>query len=70
MRIEGSIRANLLAAIASARRWRGRTVHRDTIAHWRQLLDHGRVVDRQPHGEAVSDLIDELETELTQAKAA
>lgn len=70
MQIEGSVRANLSAAIASARRWRGRPVHKDTIAHWRLLLDHGRLADRQPGGEIVSDLITELETELAQAKVA
>ena len=70
MRIEGSVRANLLAAIASARRWRGRPVHKDTIEHWRRLLDHGRLVNCQPHGEVVSDLVAELETELAQTKIA
>lgn len=40
MRIEGSIRANLIAAVSSARRLRGRPVHGDTIAYWRRLLDY------------------------------
>ena len=70
MRIEGSVRANLLAAIASAKRWRGRPVHRDTIAHWRRLADHSRKADRQPYGEMVGDLIAQLETELEKASVA
>jgi len=64
MRIEGSIRANLLAAVASARRWRGRAVHKDTADHWRQLIEYGRRVECQPYGEAVGELLTELETEM------
>ena len=70
MRIEGSVRANLIAAVASARRWRGRPVHKDTFDHWRQLAEYGRVVERQPCGEAVSDLVAELESEMAQIKVA
>jgi hypothetical protein len=70
MLIEGSVRANMLAAIASARRWRGRPVHKDTLDHWRRLLDYGRLVHRQPCGEPVGDLVAELETELAQTKVA
>ena len=68
MRIEGSVRSNLMAAVASARRFRGRPVHRDTIDHWRRLLDYGRLVHRQPCGEAVDDLLAELEAELAKTK--
>ena len=64
MQIHGSVRANLIAAIASARRWRGRPVHAETADHWRRLADYGRLVDRQPYGEAVSDLVAELESEM------
>ncbi|WP_155265417.1 hypothetical protein [Sphingomonas segetis] len=64
MRIEGSVRSNLLAAIASARRLRGRPVHQDTVEHWRRLADHGRGGNGQPHGEMVGDLVAQLETEL------
>ena len=66
MRIEGTVRANLIAAVASARRWRGRPVHRDTVDHWRRLLDYA---ERQPLGEAVSDLVAELEMEMHHIKA-
>ena len=68
MRIEGSVRSNLLAAIASARRWKGKPVHRDTIDHWRRLLDHGRSVSG--HGEPVGDLVAALELELAQGIGA
>lgn len=70
MRIEGSVRSNLIAAVASARRWRGRPVHKDTVDHWRRLLDYGRLVERQASGESVGDLVTELETEMVHIKVA
>jgi hypothetical protein len=63
MKIEGSTRSNLMSAITSARRWRGRPVHRDTIAYWHAVLDHGR----RSLGEPVAELVAELEGELAQA---
>ncbi len=70
MRIEGSIRSNLLAAIGSARRYRGRPVHKDTADHWRQLIAYGRHVECQPNGETVGELLTELETEMLHVKVA
>lgn len=70
MVIEGSVRANMLAAIASARRWRGRAVHKDTIDHWRRLLDYGRHVSHQPIGERLGDVVAELEQELAHTRSA
>jgi len=70
MRIEGTVRANLIAAVASARRWRGRPVHKDTADHWRRLLDYGRQVDHQLLGEALGDLVTELEAEMAHVKVA
>lgn len=70
MRIEGTVRANLIAAVASARRRRGQAVHKDTADHWRRLLEYARLVERQPTGEAVGDLVSELETEMTHIKVA
>lgn len=64
MKIEGSVRSNLLSAISGARRWRGRPVHKDTISHWRGVLEHGRRVGNGPLGEPVAELIVELENEL------
>ena len=68
MRIEGSLRSNLLAAIASAKRFRGRTVHKDTLEHWTQLLEYSERVSAQPSAEAVADLNAQLEKELSRAK--
>jgi hypothetical protein len=62
LQIEGSVRSNLIAAIASVRRLRGKPVHEDTVSHWRRLLDYARRSDG--HGEAVTDLVAELESEL------
>jgi hypothetical protein len=60
MRIEGTVRANLLAAIASIRRLRGQPVHGDTMGHWRKLVDHARKSGCKADGE----LRGELEAEL------
>ena len=54
VRIKGNVRQNFMAAVGSARRWNGRAFHKDTVDHWRQLLDY----DRQLHVEAVDDLRD------------
>jgi hypothetical protein len=70
MQIEGTIRANLIAAIASARRLRGRPVHRDTVKYWRQLLDYARRASAPPGPDAFAELMAELETELGLCKAA
>lgn len=43
MKIEGSVRSNLISAITSIRRWEGRPVHKDTLTYWHAVLDHGRV---------------------------
>ena len=64
MRIEGSLRSNLLAAIASVRRLRGARVHGDTKDYWLRLLEYGRLNSTQPLCEPVSDLVAELEIEL------
>lgn len=69
MKIEGSIRTNLISAITSARRWRGRPVHRDTINYWHSILDHGRRAGAGPLGEPVTELVAELENELALTKA-
>jgi hypothetical protein len=64
MKIEGSLRSNLVAAVASARRLSGSTVHADTIDHWRRLLEYGRLNSVQPLCEPVTDVVAELEREL------
>jgi hypothetical protein len=63
MKIEGSIRSNLISAITSVRRWEGRPVHKDTLTYWHAVLDHGR----RSIGEPVGELVAQLETELGRA---
>ncbi len=70
MEIEGSIRANLIAAIASARRPRGHPVHGDTVKYWRQLLDYARRASTRPQPEAFAELMAELETLLAHKAAS
>jgi hypothetical protein len=60
MKIEGSVRSNLISAIMSVRRWRGLPVHKDTLTYWHAVLDHGR----RSIGEPVAELVAELEGEL------
>ena len=66
MKIEGSVRSNLIAAIASARRWRGKRVHNDTLRHWRLLAEYAG----RSRGESVGDLVVELEGELSARQSA
>ena len=68
MRMEGTLRANLLAAIASTRRLRGREVHDDTVEYWHRLLDYGRLNSTQPLCEPVTELLAQLENELSHIK--
>ena len=68
LRIEGSLRANLVAAVAAARRWRGRPVHKDTLDHWRRLLAYSRETAQEPQVAPVSDLLTALEAELANSK--
>ena len=68
MKIEGSVRSNLLSAISSARRWRGQPVHKETVNHWRGVLEHGRRVAAGPLGEPVAELIAQLENELANVR--
>jgi len=63
MKIEGSLRSNLISAITSVRRWEGRPVHKDTLTYWHAVLDHGR----RSIGEPVGELVAELESELARA---
>ena len=63
MKIEGTLRANLLAAIASARRLQGRPVHEDTLQYWGELLRHARSDD--PLADAsLGELANDLEAQL------
>lgn len=67
MEMHGTVEANLISAIASAKRLRGHAVHADTIAHWSDLLHHARrelVADRSPDRPGMMQLVSELEAEL------
>jgi hypothetical protein len=66
MEIEGSVRANLVAAVASARRLRDRSVHQDTIRYWKELIAHARRAECGEDGDCVGDLVAELETQLAE----
>ena len=69
MELHGTVTENLRAALASARRLRGRRVHADTLNYWRELLSHARVERRQNAGAedgALQDLIAELQSEIAQ----
>jgi hypothetical protein len=63
MKIEGSIRSNLISAITSVQRWEGRPVHKDTLTYWHAVLDHGR----RSIGEPVGELVAQLERDLARA---
>jgi hypothetical protein len=63
MEIHGSMRANLTAAVSSARRLRGHPVHADTLQYWSDLLHEAR---RELSGSASNDdhALGELMAEL------
>ena len=67
MKLHGSTEGNLIAALRSARRLRGLTVHPDTLQHWTDLLKHadeeilsGQAMPREPMTQLVAELRDEL----------
>lgn len=69
MRMEGTLRSNLLAAIAGARSLRGTPVRHEMVDYWQRLLEYGRLNSRQSLGEPVVDLVAELELELADMDA-
>jgi hypothetical protein len=67
MEMHGTVEANLISAIASAKRLRGHPVHPDTLAHWSDFLHHARrelAADQSPDRQALMLLVAELEAEL------
>jgi molybdate-binding protein len=66
MKLHGSIRENLAAAVRSARRLRGQLVHADTLKHWNDLLHHARAELASGTGDRqlIEPLVAELETEI------
>ena len=67
MKLHGGVEENLVAAVRSARRFRGRPVHADTLQHWNDLLQHARreqAAGLPDNRQSVERLIIELESEL------
>ena len=67
MELHGSIEANLVAAVRSARRLRGHPIHADTLQHWTDLLYQARrQLSAGPANDAntLKQLVADLETEL------
>lgn len=67
MDLHGSIEANLVAAVRSARRLRGHPVHADTFQHWTDLVHQARrqvAADPASETETLKQLVADLETEL------
>lgn len=65
MKISGKIAQNLGGAIESARRFRERPVHKETLEHWESLLALAR--ERQRSGNSdpeLGQLISMLQSEL------
>ena len=61
MDLDGSLANNLASALRSARRLRGHPVHRDTLSHWTDLLDHARAELRGGSTEPILALVLDLE---------
>lgn len=73
MILHGSITENLQAAIHSASKHRGRSVHRETLEFWTNLLDYAVEIDRsdaRPGRPNLAGLIAELRCELNHRLAS
>lgn len=77
MRLHGSIKGNLIAALRSSRRLRGLPVHADTLQHWTDILQHagrelssGVAIPREPVKQLVAELKIELASRPTLIGAA
>jgi hypothetical protein len=67
MRLHGTLEANLIAAIRSARRLRGHPVHPDTVTHWNELLHEARrELTSATYKEMITELVVELEIEVAE----
>lgn len=67
MQLHGSTEGNLISAIRSASRLRGKTVHADTLKFWSELIRHARDELTSWAGmppESLPRLIAELEGEV------
>lgn len=67
MELDGTLEANLVAAIRSARRLRGHPVYADTLSYWTDLLRQARrELPTTSHADSVTQLVIDLETELAE----
>jgi hypothetical protein len=67
MKLHGSTEGNLMSAIRSASRLRGRPVHGDTLKYWSDLARHARDELSAHSGlapESLPRLLAELESEI------
>lgn len=67
MQLHGTVEANLIAAVNSAKRLRGQRVYAETVAHWTRLIEHARShahIEPGRDSAAVRLLVAELETEI------
>ena len=71
MRLHGSTEGNLIAAIQSARRWRGLPVYADTLRHWTDILHHAEVelaAGARLPCEPLNQLVAQLKVELAERR--
>ena len=67
MKLHGSTEGNLIAAIRSATRRRGKPVHADTVKYWSDLIGHARrelSAGLLSPSKALEGLVADLELEL------
>ncbi len=71
MDIDGSLAANLRAAVESARRHQGHPVHSETIVFWSDLLQHARTLKAEGNeaAMAIDPLLAELDAAIAQRRA-
>ena len=69
MKLHGTTEGNLISAVRSASRLKGRPVHRDTIKFWRDLIAHARnelsSCAAMP-SDSIRRLVSDLELEVAQ----
>ena len=63
MRLVGSLKDNLAAAVESVRRHRNHPVYRETVKYWSDLLQHARQAksDEGENSESINALLVELD---------
>jgi hypothetical protein len=69
MQLHGTTEGNLISAVRSATRLRGRPVHADTLKYWSDLLRHARSEFSSGaafESEPLARLITQLEQEIVQ----